>query len=121
MTGKTEECRARTKEFALRIMNLCRALPKTDEGRTIGRQLLRSGTSVGANYRAVVRARSRPEFIAKLGVVVEEVDETVFWLELIVEGRLMPKARLEPLLEEARGLLAIFAAAQFTAKQDKDS
>ena len=78
---KAKDLQARTKSFALRIIWMFRSLPKTEEARIRGRQLLRSGTSVAANYRAVCRARSKPEFTAKLGVVVEEADETVFWLE----------------------------------------
>jgi four helix bundle protein len=82
---KSEELRIRTKSFAVRIVKLFRSLPRTEEARVIGRQLLRSGTSVAANYRAVCRSRSRAEFIAKVGVVVEEADETVLWLELLVD------------------------------------
>lgn len=81
-----QDLRLRTKQFALRILRLYRALPAKEEARILGRQVLRSGTSVGANYRAACRARSRAEFIAKLGIVLEEVDETVFWLELLLEG-----------------------------------
>lgn len=85
MVIQAEELKKRTKQFAVRIVRLYRALRKTEEGRIVGRQLLRSGTSIAANYRAVCRSRSRPEFIAKIGIVVEEADETVFWLELLVE------------------------------------
>jgi four helix bundle protein len=95
---------------------LFRSLPKTEEARVIGRQVLRSGTSVAANYRAVCRSRSKAEFIAKVGVVVEEADETVFWLELLGETAIVPQKRLEELLLEANELLAIFAASQRTAK-----
>ena len=84
MTLRPEQLRERTKLFAIRIVRLFRALQKTAEGRVLGRQLLRSGTGVAANYRAACRARSRPEFIAKIGIVVEEADETVFWLELLI-------------------------------------
>lgn len=80
---KADELKGRSKRFALAIIKLFRDLPRTEEARILGRQLLRSGTSVAANYRAVCRARSKAEFIAKLGVVVEEIDETVFWIELI--------------------------------------
>ncbi|MBV9928288.1 MAG: four helix bundle protein [Acidobacteria bacterium] len=111
------ELKERTKDFAIRIVNLFRALPKTDEARVIGRQVLRSGTSVAANYRAACRARSRAEFIAKIGVVVEEADETVFWLELLVETNIVPPSRMNSLLDEAHELLAIFAASQHTAKR----
>jgi four helix bundle protein len=84
--AKAEAMKRRTKQFALRVLRLWRALPKNDEGRIIGRQLLRSGTSVGANYRAVCRARSRREFASKMNVVLEEADETAFWIELLIEG-----------------------------------
>jgi four helix bundle protein len=108
--------RARTKDFAKRVVGLFRALPKNDEARVIGKQVLRSGTAVGANYRAVCRARSRAEFIAKIGVVVEESDETVFWLELLAETGIVRESRLKGLLTEAKELTAIFAASQRTAK-----
>jgi four helix bundle protein len=80
------DLKLRTSHFALRIVQLCRALPFNDEGRVLRRQLLRSGTSVGANYRSACRARSRAEFVAKLGLVLEEADETVFWLELLLKA-----------------------------------
>jgi four helix bundle protein len=91
-------------------------LPKSEEGHVIGRQLLRAGTAVAANYRAVGQARSRAEFIAKMGIVVEEIDEVVFWVDLIADGRLVPSSRLADLQKEAKELLAIFAASQHTAK-----
>jgi four helix bundle protein len=116
MEGKDGELRQRTKQFALRILHLFRSLPKGEEGRIIGRQLLRAGTAVAANYRPVGRARSRAEFIPKMGIVVEETDEVVFWLELIAEGHLVPSSRLADLQKEANELLAIFAASQHTAK-----
>jgi four helix bundle protein len=111
-----EELKKRAKQSAIRIVKLYQAIPRTEEARVIGRQALRSGTSVAANYRAACRARSRAEFVAKIGIVVEEIDETVFWLELLVESGLVPKARMEQLLVEANELLAIFAASQHTAK-----
>src|SRR5438270_9679366 len=116
MTSPQEELRSRTKRFALRILRLFRSLPKTTEAQVLGKQLLRSGTSVGANYRATGRARSRAEFIAKMGVVVEEVDETVFWLELLHEGEIVKPELLRELIQEANELAAIFAAAHRTAK-----
>jgi len=116
VTGRTEELKEPTKQFALRIVKLFRLLPRTAEARVIGGQLLRSGTAVAANYRAACRARSKAEFVAKLGVVVEEADETVFWLELLVHGGVVAKQRLEGLQTEANELLAIFAASQRTAK-----
>jgi four helix bundle protein len=116
MDNKHEELKGRCKQFARRILNLFRSLPKTEEGRIVGRQLLRSGTSVAANYRAAGRARSRAEFIAKVGIVVKEIDEAVSWPEMIVDGRILPPARLGDLQKEANELLAIFAASQHTAK-----
>jgi four helix bundle protein len=115
-TYQAEELRKRTKQFAVRVVRLYQALPKKDEARVIGKQALRSGTSVGANYRAVCRARSKAEFIAKIGVVVEEIDETVFWLELLVETGIVAQFRMESLQKEASELLAIFAASQHTAR-----
>lgn len=113
---KADELKARSKRFALAIIKLFRELPRTEEARILWRQLLRSGTSVAANYRAVCRARSRAEFIAKLGVVIEEIDETVFWIELFAESATFPQARLKSVETEANELLAIFAASRHTAK-----
>ena len=113
---KEDELKQRTKHFAVRVVRLFRALPRTADGQVLGRQLLRSGTSVAANYRAVCRARSRAEFVARIGIVVEEADETVFWLELLVEVGLIKKSQMENLLREANELLAIFAASQRTAR-----
>jgi four helix bundle protein len=115
--GKTEQLRTRTKEFALRIVHLFRSLPPATEAQVIGKQLLRSGTSVGANYRAACHARSRAEFIAKIGVVSEEADETVFWIELLADIKVVKKERLDPLLNEVRELTAIFRASRLTAKR----
>jgi four helix bundle protein len=117
MVTQAEELKRRTKTFAIRIVKLFRSLPKTEEARVIGRQVLRSGTSVAANYRAACRARSMAEFIAKIGVVVEEADETVFWLELLVETEIIQETKMRNLLLEANELLAIFAASQYTAKK----
>ena len=111
-----EELKARTRRFAVRIVRLFRALPKTDEARVLSKQVLRSGTSVGANYRAACRARSKAEFTAKMGLVVEECDETVFWLELLIETGIVRAGKLNELLREANELLAIFAASQRTAR-----
>ena len=116
MGNQHEALKQRTRAFALRILQLFRSLPKTEEGRIIGRQLLRAGTAVAANYRAVGRARSKAEFISKIGIVVEEADEVVFWLEFIADGELMPASRLADLQKEANELLAIFAASQHTAR-----
>jgi len=110
------ELKGRTKQFALRVMNLVDALPKTTAGRAIGNQLVRSGTSVGANYRAACRGRSKAEFIAKIGTVAEEADESSFWLELIMEGGLLASSKVLPLHTEAEELTAIFTASGRTAK-----
>lgn len=111
----------RTKQFALRIIQLVGALPKTTAGPAIGNQLIRSGTSVGANYRAACRARSKAEFIAKLGIVVEEADESAFWLELIIEGNQMKEEKAGALLEEANELTAIFVSSRKTAGQRQNN
>jgi four helix bundle protein len=115
MTPK--ELKDRTKRFAVDIVVLSRELPTTLDGRTIGRQLLRCGTSVAANYRASCRARSRAEFIAKLGTVEEEADETLFWLELAIDSKLVSIDRVRALLKEADELTAIFVASLKTAKR----
>src|ERR1700704_3779956 len=97
----TAELKARTKEFALRVIKLVDALPNTVKGRAIANQIMRSATSVGANYRAACRARSRAEFIAKIGVVEEEADETAFWLELIIDAGIRSRRQTGQLLKEA--------------------
>ncbi len=117
MPGQHEILSERTKQFALRIVRLFRSLPRSPDAQVMGRQLLRSGTAVAANYRATGRARSKAEFVAKIGVVVEEADETVFWIEMLADSETLKRARLEDLLKEARELLAIFAASQRTAKR----
>ncbi len=104
-----------TKQFALRILKLVAALPRTLAGRTIGGQLVRSGTSVAANYRAACRARSKAEFISRLGVVEEEADESALWLELIIEGELMKKALVQPLWIEADEIVAIMTSSRKSA------
>lgn len=115
---KQDELRLRTKQFALRVIKLFRALPKADDARTIGRQVLRSATSVAANYRAVCQARSRAEFIAKVGIVLEEADESLFWLEILAESGIVPAPRLSPLANEAEELVSIFAAIRRTARKN---
>jgi four helix bundle protein len=116
MTPK--ELKARTKRFAVDTIRLCRDLPTTLDGRTVGGQMIRSGTSVGANYRASCRARSRAEWIAKLGVVEKEADETLFWLEVAVDADLVPAKRAAALLKEADELTAIFVASLKSAKSN---
>jgi four helix bundle protein len=115
---KAAELKQRTKHFATAIVHLYRKLPRTDEARVIGQQLLRSGTAVAANYRATCRARSKAEFIAKVGIVVEEADESVFWLELLEETGIVQPGLAQELIAEANELLAIFAASQVTAKKN---
>jgi four helix bundle protein len=109
--------RARTKAFALRIIKLFRALPARADAQVIGKQLLRSGTAVAANYRAACRSRSRVEFIAKIGVVVEEADESMLWIELLGEAGILSAARLEGLHQEARELTAIFTATRQSTRR----
>jgi four helix bundle protein len=109
----------RTKKFAVAIVRAFTALPKADEARVIGRQFLRSGTSVAANYRAACRARSKAEFISKLGVVVEEADETLFWLELSVEANVVDAARIASLRQECDELLKVFSSSLATAKSNR--
>jgi four helix bundle protein len=116
MTSQAEALRERTKQFAIRIVKLYRSLPRSADAYVMGKQLLRSGTAVAANYRAACRARSRAEFVAKVGIVVEEADETVFWLELLVETVVVIPSRMESILAEANELVRIFSASQQTAK-----
>jgi four helix bundle protein len=98
---------------------MCETLPKTEPARVVGRQLMRSATSAAANYRAACRARSRKEFVSKIGIVVEEADESVFWIELLVECCLVSDKKVSLLLKESQELLAIFAASQRTAKLNR--
>src|SRR3954470_14894397 len=116
MGSRPEELRDRTKAFALRVIRLFRSLPYRTDTQVLGKQLLRCGTSVAANYRAACRGRSKAEFIAKLGVVAEEADETVFWLEMLMDCEIVPAAKLQDILKEARELTAIFSASQHTAR-----
>jgi four helix bundle protein len=109
----------RTKQFALRVIKVVNALPRTIEGRSIASQLIRSGTSVAANYRAACRARSKPEFISKLGTVEEEADESAFWLELIIDGGLMNESKIRPLLNEASEIVAMMASSKKTAAKSQ--
>ena len=110
-----QELKNRTKKFALRILKLVNALPNTIGGRAVGNQIVRSGTSVAANYRATCRARSKAEFVAKIGVVLEEVDETLLWLELIAESKILSPKRVESLLVEANELVAIMVSSRKSA------
>jgi four helix bundle protein len=113
MTEK--ELLQRTKNFALRVIKLVNALPNNTAGRAIGNQLIRSGTSVAANYRAACRGRSRAEFIAKLGIVEEEADESCLWMELIIEGEIMQEKLVGDLLKEANEITAIIVSSRKSA------
>ncbi|HKG48599.1 MAG TPA: four helix bundle protein [Pyrinomonadaceae bacterium] len=112
-----DDLKKRTKLFALRVLKLAAALPRTMEGNAIKGQLVRAGTSVGANYRAACRGRSRAEFIAKLGTVEEEADESAFWLELIIEGGLLKEKQVKSLLDEANELTRIMASSRISASR----
>lgn len=118
MDEKTD-LKKRTKAFALRIIRLYAALPKTTTAQVLGKQVLRSGTSVGAYYREASRARSTAEFISKLEVTVQELDETLYWLDLLEEGNILRSASLTDLKSEADALIAIFVSSVKTAKHSK--
>ena len=106
----------RTKMFALRVIKMSDVLPRTRAANVITNQILRSATSMAANYRAVGRARSKAEFVAKLGVVLEEADETVFWLEMLRDSGIVPAEKMRDMLDEAQQLMLIFSASRTTAK-----
>lgn len=110
---------ARTKDFGLRVIRMIEALPPGMTAQVIGRQLLRSATSVGANYRSACRGKSKADFIAKLNIVLEEADESHYWLELLVDSGLMPEKRLADLMQEANQLVAICTASINTARKAK--
>jgi len=114
-----EELKQRTRKFALRAMKLVDSLPKTISGRAIGNQFVRCSTSVGANYSIVCRARSKAEFIAKMGIVLEECDECLFWLQLVMESGLLPQNRVKLLFDEANELTAIFTKSDKTARSQR--
>ena len=111
------ELKQRTKEFTLRVMRLIAALPDSPMSKAFANQLIRCASSVGANYRAVCRARSRKDFINKLGIVIEEADESAYWLELIAEGELLKAALVKPLIAEANELVSILTASKITAER----
>jgi four helix bundle protein len=115
-----EEMKSRTKEYANRVVRVCVALPNNWIAQTLGKQLLRSGTSVGANYRSVCRAKSNSDFINKLRIVEEECDESLFWMELLVDNNLVKAARLRNLMKEADELLAIIVSSAKTARTSSD-
>ncbi|MDD5291190.1 MAG: four helix bundle protein [Patescibacteria group bacterium] len=113
-----EELKQRTKNFALRAIKLVNALPNTIAGRNIGSQLFRSGTSVAANYRAACRSRSTAEFLAKLNTVIEEADESLFWIEIIKESKIIDENRLHSLLKEADEIVAIMVASRKSVQKN---
>jgi four helix bundle protein len=107
-----EEFKKRTKTFTLRNIKVFQSLPKTDEAKIIGKQLLRSASSVGANYRAVCRARSQAEFFAKLSITIEEADESLFWLEILVESQIVTENKLADLMKEAEEIIKALSKAR---------
>ena len=118
MQSEENDLRQRTKEFALQIVWMYSELPKTTEAQVLGKQVLRSGTSVGANYREAYRARSKPEFIAKCGDSLRELEETAYWLELLVDGKIVAPEKLSNLRQECSELIAIFVT---ILKRSKES
>jgi len=119
MQNAEVELGERTKRFAVRVVKMFAGLPKPEECRVIGKQVLRSGTSIGANYREARAARSQDEFIAKLGDCHKETDETIYWLELLIEADLITESKLAPMLREANELKAIFITSLKTAKKSR--
>ncbi len=115
------DLRHRTKAFAVRVVKLVDALPATRAAGVIGQQLMRSATSVGANYRSACRGRSQAEFIAKLGIVEEEADETIYWFELLIETGLVPEAMLKDLIREANEITAMVVASIRTSRSNRNS
>jgi four helix bundle protein len=118
-TMNSKELCDRTMQFALRVLRLADALPKTVSGRTISAQIARAGTSVAANYRAALRGKSRADYVNKITIVLEEADEADFWLELIEQSELLRAQRIRPLREEASELVRIFNATRTTARNRK--
>jgi four helix bundle protein len=115
-----EEMKRRTKQFALPVIRLVESLPRGRTGDVIGNQLLRSGTSVGANYRAACRAKSNADFISKMGTVEEETDESLYWMELLIEADIVESVKLESLMNEANELLAITVSSIKTARRKRN-
>ena len=113
------QMKQRTKEFAKKIITLCRQLPDNREGRLIGNQIFRSGTSIAANYRSTCRARSNADFISKLSIVEEEADETLFWLELIEEMKILDNASIDSLMKENDEIIAIIVSSIKTSRKKK--
>ncbi len=114
----SDEFRTRTFQFAIRCVRLVEALPKTTAAQTIGRQLLRSGTSVGANYRAAIRGRSRGDFVSRMGIVEEECDESLYWMDILVTLGLISPKRVQELRKEADQIIAIVVSSIKTARKN---
>jgi four helix bundle protein len=119
VTGSSRDLRVRTKAFALRIVRLYSALPKTTESQVLGKQMLRSGTSVGAHYREAKRARSTAEFVNKIEAGLQELEETIYWLQLLQDAEIIRASLLRGILKEAEELASIFVASAKTAKKSK--
>ena len=115
-----EDLRERTKRYALRIIRMYGALPKETVAQVIGKQVLRSGTSVGANFREAYRARSNNEFVAKLGICLQELEETIYWLELLCEANIWSENQLSELLDESNQLIAIFTTISKNRKKARN-
>ena len=118
---KHQDLRTRTKKFALLVVKFCESLPKDETGRTLGRQLLRSACSVGANYRAACRAKSKADFISKMGTVLEEADESAYWIELLTDAGKTQRSVSDPLLQEANELVAITITSIKTARRNSSA
>ncbi len=114
-----DEMIGRTKEFAIRMVKLYRSLPNSRDAQIIGQQVFRSGTSVGANYRAACRGRSRADFISKLGIALEEADESLYWMELLIETKIVSSERLKPLMKENDEIIAILVSTIKSARRKK--
>ena len=111
-----EDLKVRMRAFALRIIRLAESLPNTPTGNVIRNQMIRCGSSVGANYHAACRAKSRPDFVSKMGTVEEEADETIYWIELLIDAEIVKRSRVADLLDEANQILAIVISSIKTAK-----
>ena len=116
---RKEDFLRRTMQFGLRVIRLVESLPKSQTAQVLGRQLLRAGTSVGANYRSAVRGKSRADFIAKMGIVEEECDESIYWIEMLTESGVVKACLVEELRDEADQILSIVVASIKTARRDK--
>jgi len=117
---KSEDLKRRMRVFALQVIRLLGDLPRNNVGDVIGRQLLKCGTSVGANYRSACRAKSQADFISKMGIVEEEADEAIYWLDLLLEARMIPRQKAEPLIGEADQFVAIAVASIRTARRNQE-